>query len=120
MQPIYLHFCASIPGWEARNNPQSQKSCKNVEIFVSGLSEQLWDDDLVRADPAQHHGQLRGGSRERQPHTAQRGAMGGRRVPYGVVPGGRRAPYGAAAPTGAAALSQSVRQKPSASRYFTE
>ncbi len=36
-------------------------------------------------------------------------AGGAYRVPYSVVPDGRRATYGAAAPTGAAALSQSDR-----------
>lgn len=63
----YLRFCASIRNWEARNNPQSQKSCRKVEIFVSGLSERFRDDNLVRAGSAQHRKQLRGGSRERQP-----------------------------------------------------
>lgn len=51
-QRILLRFCSFIGIQGSRNNPQSQKSCKNVEIFVSGLSEQLWDDDLARADPA--------------------------------------------------------------------
>ena len=33
----YLHFCASIRNWEARNNCQSQKSCNLSRFFVSGL-----------------------------------------------------------------------------------
>lgn len=35
----YLHFCASIRNWEARNNCQSQKSCNLSRFFVSGLLE---------------------------------------------------------------------------------
>ncbi len=93
MKPIYLHFCATLPGWIARNNPQSHKSCKKVEIFVSGLSEQLQHDDLVRADPAWHRERLRGGFRERQPHTAQRGAeRAARTAQRDGAHGSRRAP----------------------------
>lgn len=35
----YLHFCALIRNWEARNNCQSQKSCNLSRFFVSGLLE---------------------------------------------------------------------------------